>query len=219
MGKAKAFYSEFGTKVCTKCNKKFLATTEYFHRNSQGAYGLNLPCKQCIKKYNHERYLNNRDEILEISKLYNLEHREAKLAYHREYYHKNKEADHARCKRYANTERGRKIINLASRVATARRRERLRKIKKDFTLKDWKDCLEYFDNKCAYCGTELDNLTIEHFIPISSFGETIKTNIIPACKSCNCSKNRHDFNEWYIKQEFYDEDRKQKINEYITLGV
>lgn len=38
------------TKICTKCNKEYPATAEYFYRNSKSTDGLRCECKQCQQK-------------------------------------------------------------------------------------------------------------------------------------------------------------------------
>ena len=233
-GIAKAIWNEFSTKICTKCMGVFPATREYFHKNLHGAYGLTKTCKQCSKKYHSKRYLSKRDEILEKCRVYRLEnreftlessrksylkHRESKLNYGKEYRNKNKDKELARRRKYYNTERGRELINFSAKIWTAWRRKTSKTLKKDFTLMDWNNCLNYFNNKCVYCGVSTDKLAIDHLIPISNFGETIKTNIVPSCKSCNSSKKNHEFESWYTKQQFYDEDRKQNILKFISIGV
>ena len=55
----------------------------------------------------------------------------------------------------------------------------------------------------------------EHFIPLSKGGEYTHNNIIPACKSCNSSKQDTDFFEWYPTYEEYNEEREQFILEYL----
>ena len=38
-------------KVCTKCNKEYPATTEYFYKKENGKYNLMSICKLCHNKY------------------------------------------------------------------------------------------------------------------------------------------------------------------------
>ncbi len=59
----------------------------------------------------------------------------------------------------------------------------------DLSLGEWLVTLEYFDNKCAYCGGPYE--IIEHFIPVTLGGGTTKTNCVPACASCNVRKKEH----------------------------
>ena len=57
--------------------------------------------------------------------------------------------------------------------------------------KMWRKALkEHFDCTCVYCGKtyELSNLTLDHVVPRSAGGETIASNIVPACQRCNQKK-------------------------------
>jgi 5-methylcytosine-specific restriction endonuclease McrA len=51
---------------------------------------------------------------------------------------------------------------------------------------------------CNYCGeraTEAD-----HYKPLSRGGLHCRENIVPACKSCNCSKNARDPEKWLARR-------------------
>lgn len=56
------------------------------------------------------------------------------------------------------------------------------------TAQDWAEILELFGGKCAYCLTA-DATSMDHVVPITRGGAHDPENIVPACKSCNCSKN------------------------------
>jgi len=103
------------------------------------------------------------------------------------------------------------------RINTTAYRTKKKNLVAKFYKKDWKEALEYFDNKCAYCGSEKGTLEMDHFIPLSKGGEFTKNNVIPSCKTCNCSKNNKYFKEWYHKQEFYSEEREKKICKYLNI--
>ena len=85
-------------------------------------------------------------------------------------------------------------------------------------LKDWKDTINYFNNECAYCGNKNCELEQEHVRPFSKGGDYSKGNIVPACRSCNGSKNNKDIDEWYFKQDFYNEERYKKIVNFCKVN-
>lgn len=58
----------------------------------------------------------------------------------------------------------------------------------DLSKSDWQFVLDEFDHRCAYCQTNEHPLTIDHLLPLSRGGAHTKSNIVPACKSCNSSK-------------------------------
>ena len=83
-----------------------------------------------------------------------------------------------------------------------------------YSFEDWKDAVLYFRGKCAYCGRPQSRnniLTKDHIVPVSKGGKTVRENIVPSCVRCNSSKSDSDFEEWYVKQKFYSDDRKDKI--------
>lgn len=43
------------TKTCSKCNKEYPATTEYFYKNKASKDGLHCYCKNCQKEYDSNR--------------------------------------------------------------------------------------------------------------------------------------------------------------------
>jgi len=73
-----------------------------------------------------------------------------------------------------------------------------------FSLNDWQYALEYWNNRCAYCGNtpnpsqKTKVLVQEHFYPLVHGGPYTKSNILPACKSCNSQKQNFDPVEWII---------------------
>ena len=82
-------------------------------------------------------------------------------------------------------------------------------------IKRWND----FDNSCAYCGykpLKASELEVEHVQPISQGGPHTLSNIVPACKSCNMSKHKHDMIKWYRKQPFYDKKREAYIKQVLA---
>jgi len=44
--------------------------------------------------------------------------------------------------------------------------------------------------RCHYCGKYVGkaNLTMDHLVPLSRGGRSIRANLVPACKECNNKK-------------------------------
>lgn len=78
----------------------------------------------------------------------------------------------------------------------------------------WRETLDWFENKCAYCGVESDELHREHVIPVNNYGAYVKSNIVPSCRACNSSKRDRPMEEWYIEKDYYCKDRHDVINEW-----
>jgi 5-methylcytosine-specific restriction endonuclease McrA len=49
--------------------------------------------------------------------------------------------------------------------------------------------------RCVYCGSTL-KLSLDHVIPQSKGGSHDPSNLVTACKSCNCSKKDQSLESW-----------------------
>lgn len=182
---------------CSKC-KETKPITE-FYRDKYQTGGYSYLCKKCENKKSNKYYHKNqkrKEYIKKSSKRYR-EHQKRWIK-------KNKE-------RY----------NELQRKAWHRRKAKERNLINDFTESEWEACLNYFRNEsnqveCCYCGEPTEDIEKDHFIAVSNGGGYTATNIVPACKSCNSSKQDKDFFEWYPSQEFYSEERVDKILKYFN---
>jgi 5-methylcytosine-specific restriction endonuclease McrA len=59
----------------------------------------------------------------------------------------------------------------------------------DFTYQEWVEVQEEFNHCCAYCGLPASPMTMDHMTPLSRGGQHTRTNIVPACVSCNARKH------------------------------
>lgn len=187
-----------------------LKNKEWREKNPDKLKQYRLDNKEQISQKNKEYREKNREELLESKHQWNKQNKK----YNQEYRKQNKERDKEVAKAWEKTEKGHQM-----RIESVRkRRERLKNLLNNFTNKDWKDCLEYFDHSCAYCGekTKLEN---DHFIAVVKGGHYTKTNILCSCRRCNASKDDADFFEWYPLQYFYDKKREEKILNYIGRSL
>lgn len=82
----------------------------------------------------------------------------------------------------------------------------------DLTVEQWKEALNYFGNRCALSGSNLD-LTMDHAISLSTgySGTTVK-NVYPIERRLNSSKSNTDIFTWFnlnhkrfgLQQENFD---------------
>jgi hypothetical protein len=168
-----------------------------------------------------KRYYNdNRINIIEYQARYRKENpmlvtRRNKMYYknnvekHRRYRENNKEKLSEYSKQYTKKNREKFIFKVQKRNAMKR------KLPNTLTVEQWEQARKYFNYECAYCGKK-EKLEQEHFIPLSKGGGYTHNNIIPACKSCNCSKRDKYFYEWYHLFEHYDKMREKRIFVYLS---
>lgn len=221
------------TITCNICG--YALPEDQFNKDRIHLSGKTGRCKSCEAQYKKKYCEEHRDRI----EKYKLENRERILANKRLSYQKNKEhcREYSSAWRAANKERSLRNIKLwregnkdyhrkYARVWRKAHPERVvqqlqkRRAKKEgllssYTPEEWVEAKNYFDNRCAYCGSGTE-LTQDHFIPLSAGGEYTINNIIPSCRSCNCRKSKSDFFEWYEKQPFFMEMRKKRILKYLN---
>lgn len=94
-----------------------------------------------------------------------------------------------------NLERYRKV----QRDASARRYGRMSGV--GVSVRDWIKLVNRYNNCCAYCGIHSNKLQQDHIIPLSRGGKHTIGNVLPACGSCNSSKNDSMLFEWKIKTD------------------
>jgi 5-methylcytosine-specific restriction endonuclease McrA len=84
-----------------------------------------------------------------------------------------------------------------------------------------------FSKRCAYCSVNASHprnhgyqrLAEDHVIPLSLRGLDEAANIVPACHSCNSSKNDSIAESWYRRQPFFTEARWRKIQRHCPAAV
>jgi len=206
--KKKQYYEEHREEILEQKKKYHQENKE--HRNEYNRKYAEEN-KERLKEYSRIRYEKERDKILEQHKLYYLKKREEILIQVAEYRKNNKNKIYESNKRYYQTLAGME----SQRKASHRRKARERDLKATLTLEQWQACVDCFDNTCAYCGKE-KKLTQDHFVPVVKQGTYTVDNILPACRSCNSSKQDFDFGEWYKTKPFYSEKRLRKIYKYLN---
>lgn len=205
-------------KICSKCKVELPATSEFFTKNSSKKDGFQSYCKACHKEYckdNREKVIehkrkyreNNADKRTE----YNKANVDKKAAYDKKYVKANVEFIYKRNSQYQ------KDHPEQQRAINHRRKAKKKSLIRDFTIKQWESCLEYFDYKDAYTGLLMNTPSQDHVIPLSKGGEYTMNNIIPCDKGINSSKGNRDMLTWFRKQEYYDKEREEKILSYIFM--
>lgn len=182
-----------GLKRCGKC--KQLLSVELFPKNRGLLDGLSGTCKLCLKAWNK----NNPEKVKAWSRAY----RERNRNILRQKNALRRQANPGKYKYY------KKHPN-RHRIHANNRRARKRNLPDTLTTTQWRDCLNYFNHRCAVCGRPKGfwhTLAQEHWQaladPRPDNPGTVATNILPMCHSikdgtggCNNSKGNLDPIEW-----------------------
>ena len=83
-------------------------------------------------------------------------------------------------------------------ISSARYRARKSAAAGSFTTEEWRALVLQFDGRCAYCGERVP-LQADHRIPLSRAGTNFISNILPACRSCNCRKAKSTEREFRVR--------------------
>ena len=72
--------------------------------------------------------------------------------------------------------------------------------------------MNFFNWKCAYSGEDLyKRSSTDHIIPINKGGQNNIWNFVPMIKNYNSSKYNNEPLEWYKQQDYFSEERLNKI--------
>lgn len=115
------------------------------------------------------------------------------------YYQRHKEQIKTNVQQYQHEHREK--LRPSKRAALVRYRARLASAEGSWTAKQFQDLCEAVEHCCYYCGVQTDNLTVDHYIPLSRGGTNWIENIVPACPACNYSKQDRTGEEYLILLE------------------
>ena len=137
----------------------------------------------------------------ERAKQYRETHKDKITEYHKEYYENNPHI----------------IFNYNN-----KRRQQEEQQGNGITKEQWLEMMEFFEWRCAYSGEYIGGnnkyRTKDHIIPLNKGGLNEIWNICPMYKPYNSSKHTSDMLEWYQKQDFFSEERLNKIYEWIEYA-
>ena len=124
-------------------------------------------------------YKKHRDKVLEKYK--SREFKDTVVA-------KYLKSEKARAKyaRYHASERGQAYLK--AKWARHAHRRRNPGTEATLTAREWEQILVVYDHRCVYCGRRGLKLERDHRVPAVLGGPYNKSNILPACRSCNVKK-------------------------------
>ena len=210
-------------KICSIHNKFFPeenpwfpATTEYFYHSENKTDHLHPNCKRCGIKKTQKWVEDNPEWAKELMKEANDNPNPLNNA--KEYHRFNSQ------RRWANGKQQAWFLKNPGKHKeyTENHKEH------DIYTEEWLACLKIFNNQCAYCGLPAEDHIIKrskkyiimelHKEHVDNEGYNDIRNGVPACRSCNSSKRKHNINKWYTKQKFFNQDKYNKILWWTTEG-
>ncbi len=228
-------------KICNICEKELPSTLEYFYKKDSNKDGLMKQCKKCNNDKRNARYKSKKkpkilgdtklcvgcDKYLPFDMFYKASNTKDGLRCYcktcqRDIYTKYMDNEDVKEKVYSRNkknliryeERNKEKRKIDMSVRSKKRLYLMKDLVSDLTIKEWRECLEFFDYKDAYTGLEMNVISQDHIIPVSKGGGYTKTNIIPCELSVNKNKLNNDMESWYRNQDFFSEERLNKIKEW-----
>lgn len=218
-------------KCCTEASKRSQKAHPERVKASIKRWEENNPDK--VREKSKRWRENNREKSREAAKKSRLKDVDKARAADKARYKKNKDKILAATARWRNNnpERCRQTQREwhknnpeKVRAKVQRRDAKRRNLPATFTPEDWRIALEYFNGCCAYCNNPpsfFDRhllLHQDHYTPLNKGGAYTANNIVPACQSCNLSKNDKSPQEW-LTYKFGARKAKaviQRINAYFA---
>lgn len=179
--KDRNFYARNSEKIKAYQKIHYFENSE---RIKEVVKNYNKTHKEEIKIKNSYFYINNKKSINERNALSYCTHREERIIAQRKYNAEHQEEIAKRQRVYARTHLVERQI-----VESRRRAKKAQSPVNDFTAQQWRDMQAAYDHRCVYCHKRFKGkLTQDHITPLSKGGAHTITNIVPACRSCNCRK-------------------------------
>ena len=181
-------------KNCSTCGE--LKSFSEFTKDKARKDGLDLSCRTCTSIRNRARYAKNKEaEAARKARAY-AENRDVMLARNRRWREANREKEREQHKvYYANNP------HVFARRGT-NRKESWSKIEKfEISKRDMQRLLIRSGGACSFCKRSFtDKLrpTWDHVVPVSRGGTHGVGNLLPCCRTCNCSKNSRTLMEWRV---------------------
>ena len=204
-----------GIKVCSRCKREL--TFEMFPLNKSTKDGMGYWCTECMKEYYQENkeyfenyYDKNKKNIAKNAKVYREEHPDKMRKLRKNWYVNNQD----KVKSYLHSDR----VIMMRRMYQNNLRTLMVNAECKYGIEDVQKALLFFDNKCSYTGAPLDEkYHLDHIVALKNGGTNYIWNIVPCNPSPNESKGTKDMESWFCQQEYFSEERLNKIYEWIDL--
>lgn len=201
-------------RYCASCDtwKEEIEENFYLKNKKNPEKGFSGECKICSVKRTESNTAKKHDEVVAKISEYNRQHPEDCRRRRRKHYENNKKKERERTKQFFenNPEKSRQYSN--------------KHRNHDITAKEWVNCKNTFDNRCAYCGLHIN----EHLVPrgdkiinmdlhkehVDDEGYNDVRNCVPCCQSCNSKKGNYTIYE-LLEINTIKEFTQEKLNKIL----
>lgn len=172
-------------KSCCRC--KAILPIDCFNKDKQTIDGLQRRCRICNRQVNQKDYQIHREKRLIKDAKYRKDNPDKTKAAIKRWANVNKQSLRNNTKKWNhnNPEYARQIKQI----------RRARKLANGIFKVSKKEIYKLYNSPCIYCGS-LENIQIDHVIPIARGGTHGIGNLVSACMSCNTSKGKKFISEW-----------------------
>lgn len=189
------------------------------HRDKRLEYGRQWrkDNSEYKSKKDKEWQENNKQRKQETDRIYREKNRDSVKLNKKNYHIKNADRINKKSREWRSNNRDQ--VRIQSHIRRARK---FGVNKNDFSYKDWETLLAQHNYRCFYCDINNVSLEQDHKTPLSRGGDNTRTNIVPACFSCNRTKGTmtaKEFIEWRRRTSpniRHSEDDKY-LNDLVSL--
>lgn len=191
-------------QTCHKCHK--LKPFFAFSKRSGGSpTGINTICRECHNEHGRSYYQDNKDSVIQRTRDYKKQDPEKWKAYRAKYAKDNPEKTSKYQRDYRERHPDKAKLSIKNWRAKHpehdankkhKRRAVYRGLDATLTESEWLAILDMYKHRCVYCDGS-DNISQDHWIPISRNGAHTKHNVVPACRTCNSRKKNKTGEEYF----------------------
>lgn len=181
-------------KTCKIC--LIPKSLDEYHLKASSKDGRQGRCKLCATRVAIEWQKANKDRVNQKNAEWRRNNTTASRQHQRRYRDTHKEQERAKWDRWKqeNPEKY-KATRAASR---SKRRAREANVVGTVTSKEIKNLKTEYCKLCAYCLQPAT--TIDHIVPLNDGGQNVLDNLVPACRSCNSSKQDAPLLVWMLRR-------------------
>lgn len=182
-------------KACSCCGEDKPASA--FNRNISTRDGLHAECKECSRIQRRARRVRNPERVKALDRASRERHSKRRSVRAKEWIQEHAGHVQQRGRMYRQQRRDhyrqlkRRWYRAHPEYEVRRshiRRQRVASAQTHYTIAEWRKLRKGFGNACLRCGA-MEDLTIDHVVPLVLGGSNHISNLQLLCRTCNSWKN------------------------------